>query len=187
LTRAAAMLDLTPGARLLLDEVEWTVESFAAPYGRVVLGGAGRQMHVTVRTLVNHPCCRPLPGAAATRDTAGQPVGLYDLTEQQRQQVLLRVAHLLEAEPGFRGGDPLRPLPGEPHDGYDPAVTTVEQRRRCKVIELQALGPEQARLLGLHAVSERTLRRGRPATAGSGPSAASMGGWYAAAGSGRRR
>jgi hypothetical protein len=124
------MLDLTPGARLLLDEVEWTVESFAAPYGRVVLGGGGRQMHMTVRTLVNHPRCRPLPRpGAVVGDRRGQPVELEDLTEQQRQQVLLRVAHLLEAETGFRGGDPLRPVPGEPRDGYDPAVTTVECQR----------------------------------------------------------
>jgi hypothetical protein len=156
---AAAMLDLTPGARLVLDDVEWTVESFAAHHGRVVLGSGGQQLHATVRMLVNHPRCRPLSGAGAVGGPGGQPVGLDDLTDQQRQLVHLRVAHLLEVETGFRGGDPTRALPDEPRPRYDPTMTTVEARPRCKVAELEALGPDQARLLGLAAVSERTLRR----------------------------
>src|SRR5947207_13573174 len=100
---AAVMLDLSPGAGLLLDEVEWTVESFAAESGRVVLTGDGQRLHATVRMLVNHPRCRPLhgPGAGAVPDRGGQPTGLDDLTSQQREQVQLRVAHLLEVETGF--------------------------------------------------------------------------------------
>jgi hypothetical protein len=155
----AGMLDLSTGAKLRLDGVEWTVESFAAQYGRVVLNRGGQQLHMTVRTLVHHPDCRPLPGGQPSGQTGRQPAGLDDLTGQQREQLQLRVAHLLEAETGFRGGDWARALPGEPRDGYDPATTSVPARRRRKVAELRALEPEQARLLGLDAVSERTLRR----------------------------
>lgn len=54
--------------------------------------------------------------------------------------VRLRAAHVLETETGFRGGDPLRPGPGEPRPAFDPQATTLGQRRRAKIAELQALG-----------------------------------------------
>lgn len=66
---------------------------------------------------------------------------------------------MLEAETGFRSGDPCDPRPDEPRPGYDPAATTVEQRRRTKVAELAVLGGDEALMLGLAQVSERTLRR----------------------------
>ena len=69
------------------------------------------------------------------------------------------MAHLLEVATGFRGGDPLRPGPGEPKPEYDPAVTTLTSRRRAKVAELKALDPGHARMLGLNAVSYQTLIR----------------------------
>ncbi|MGH3614771.1 MAG: hypothetical protein ACRDRK_19705 [Pseudonocardia sp.] len=62
-------------------------------------------------------------------------------------------------ETGFRSGSPLRPGPGEPKPCYDPAITTVTQRRQAKVAELAALDADQARLLGLHQVGYRTLIR----------------------------
>ncbi len=52
----AAPLDLSVGTRLVLDGVEWTVESFEPQYGRVLLTRAlGVVMRTSVRTLVNHP------------------------------------------------------------------------------------------------------------------------------------
>jgi hypothetical protein len=71
----------------------------------------------------------------------------------------MRVAHLLEVETGYRSGDPLTTAAGEPRPAYDPAVTTLRDRRLAKVAELQALGGEEARLLGLDRISERTLQR----------------------------
>ncbi|GAA0929466.1 hypothetical protein GCM10009558_042470 [Virgisporangium aurantiacum] len=87
-----------------------------------------------------------------------QPVNLADLGPAQQDLVRLRQAHLLEVETGFRAGTVLAAEPGEPRPGYDPASTTLGQRRRAKVAELRALGA-QARLLGLGQVSERTLER----------------------------
>ena len=83
---------------------------------------------------------------------------LEDLTDQQLAWLSCRVAHVLEAETGFRRGSVLEAADGEPRAQYDPAVTNVGQRRRAKVAELRALG-EQAGLLGLAHVSERTLER----------------------------
>lgn len=159
MNRVAVVLDLTPGAGLQHGGEQWTVESFAAPSGRVVLSGGGQRVHTTVRALVNDPGWRAMPGGPPAGRGDRQPPGLDDLTDEQRQRVHLRVAHVLEAETGYRGGDRHTAQPDEPRDGYDPAVTTVEARRRRKVAELRALGSDQARLLGLHAVSERTLRR----------------------------
>jgi hypothetical protein len=84
---------------------------------------------------------------------------LPDLSSHQQELVALRVAHLQEVETGFRGGDPLRPGPGEPRPEFGPATTTVTQRRHAKVAELAALGPDEAGMLGLENVGYRTLIR----------------------------
>ena len=88
-----------------------------------------------------------------------QPPTWRDLTPEQQDLVRLRVGHLCEVETGFRCGDPRRAAPDEPRAAYDPRSTTSGQRRRAKVAELKALGAQEAALLGLHRVSERTLKR----------------------------
>ncbi|MFF0656082.1 hypothetical protein [Micromonospora tulbaghiae] len=146
----------------MLDGTEWVVERAEPHHGRVVLlSAAGRRMPVSLRFLVGNPGCRqssrsPLLPAA---DRGRQPAVLGDLSQRQREWVALRVAHLLEVETGFRGGDPLRPGPGEPKACYDPTATTVTQRRRAKAAELALLDAEQARLLALQRVGYRTLLR----------------------------
>ncbi|MGW4697834.1 hypothetical protein ACWEO1_36270 [Kitasatospora cineracea] len=82
-----------------------------------------------------------------------------DLPPVRRELALLRTAHLLEVETGFRGGVPLAPGPGEPKAVYDPAVTALSQRRRAKAAELAALDPKHASALGLEQVGYRTLIR----------------------------
>jgi hypothetical protein len=151
-------VSLAVGARLVLDGAEWTVQGCWPQSGRVVLQGAdGTRRPVTIRALVNDPGFGP---AAAGGDLAGRTEGLEDLADGEREQLHLRVAHLLEAETGFRSGTLLRALDGEPRPEYDPAATTLGQRRAAKAAELRALGSEQLkRLTGLEAVSERTLRR----------------------------
>ncbi|MFF0148004.1 Mu transposase-like protein [Amycolatopsis sulphurea] len=158
----AGMLDLSPGAGVVLDAVEWTVQSCAPQWGQVLLCRPdGAQLSTTVRALVNHPCCRSAVDRAAPPATGGgrQPAVLDDLTPHQRELVRMRFAHLQEVETGFRGGDPLRASPGEPRPAYDPQSTTLTQRRLAKVAELTALGRDQARLLGFEHISERTLKR----------------------------
>jgi hypothetical protein len=101
-------------------------------YGRVVLVSTGGQrLPVSFRFLVNHSGCRPSTRMSAGRaaDRGRQPASVADLTARQRELVTLRVAHLLEVETGFRGGDPLRPGPGEPRPGFDPAASTARSSR----------------------------------------------------------
>ncbi|MEV6637900.1 hypothetical protein AB0M54_44975 [Actinoplanes sp. NPDC051470] len=152
----AAPLDVVAGCRLVLHGVAWTVEQVLVHHGRVLLRDEhGERRPASVRELVAAARPAVTPGPRAQR----QPAGLDDLTSQAREQLLLRVAHLLEVETGFRGGEPHRPAPGEPRSRYDPAVTTLTQRRAAKIAELQAWSDDAAALLGLRQVSERTLRR----------------------------
>ena len=157
----APVLDLAVGSALVLDGAEWTVEQLQPQYGAVVLTrGDGQRMRVSVRFLISHPHCRPSTrSAAAAADRGRQPKTVQDLSPHQRELAHLRLEHLLEAETGFRSGDPSRPQPGEPKPEYDPATTTLTQRRHAKVAELRALDADQAGLLGLDRVGYRTLIR----------------------------
>lgn len=156
----AGLLELEQGTVLRLDGEEWTVASVEAQYGRVLLRCGGKDMQRSIRWLAHHPDCQAVPGGTAgPARLPGQPPDLGDLTVHQRRIVDLRVAHLLEAETGFRGGDPFHPGSGEPRLAYDPRITTLGQRRRAKAAELRALGAEEAAVLGLGQVSERTLER----------------------------
>jgi hypothetical protein len=156
------VLDLSVGSRLGLNGQEWAVASFLPHLGRVRLRNArGEELATTVRVLINHPDCRPVASTAglAAYNGGRQPAGLDDLTDHQRDIVALRYAHVMEAETGYRSGDPLRALPGEPRPAYDPDKTTLTQRRKTKVAELRALPSGEARMLGLAHISVRTLIR----------------------------
>jgi hypothetical protein len=156
----SGLLELSAGSVLRLDGTEWAVAAIEAQHGRVLLKAGEDERWRSIRWLVHHPGCQPVPDGAAERARpAGQPPALEDLTGYQLQVVHMRAAHLLEAETGFRGGDPLHPAPGEPRPVYDPRRTTLGQRRRAKVAELRSLGAGEAALLGLGQVSERTLKR----------------------------
>ncbi|MFE9803731.1 transposase [Streptomyces goshikiensis] len=158
---AARVLDLSPGAGLVLDGTEWTVERREPELGRVQLVAVdGTRQRVSFRFLANHPACRPSSRtASAGADRGRQPKTLRDLESGKRELAALRLAHLLEAATGFRSGDPLRPGLGEPKPEYDPATSTLTSRRLAKVAELGAMDRREAKLLGLDRVSYRTLIR----------------------------
>jgi len=156
-----AVLDLSAGAAVVLEGAEWTVERREPHLGCVHLVGAdGARQRVRLRFLVNHPDCWPSSRTVAAGAGRGrQPQTVEDLKPGRRELAELRMAHLLEVATGFRGGDRLRPGPGEPKPEYDPDTTTLTSRRRAKVAELKDLDRQQAKLLGLDAVSYHTLIR----------------------------
>jgi hypothetical protein len=156
-----AVLDLSPGAGLVLDGREWTVERREPHLGRVQLvAGDGTRRRVSFRFLAASAECRASSRTAASGAGRGrQPKTARDLDPARLKLARLRMAHLLEVETGFRSGDPMRPEQGEPRPGYRPDATTVTERRRAKAAELKAVNPEEARLLGLESAGYRTLIR----------------------------
>ncbi len=155
-----AALDLSPGAELVLDGVEWRVERREPHLGQVHLVAAdGARQRVSFRFLANHRDCRASSQTAAGAGRGRQSKTVTDLKRGRRELAELRMAHLLEVATGFRSGDRLRPGPGEPKPEYDPDTTTLTDRRRAKVAELAAMDRQQAKLLGLDAVGYRTLIR----------------------------
>jgi hypothetical protein len=158
----ATALDLSPGAGVVLDEVEWLVERQEPHLGRVHLVRAdGERQQASFRFLVNHPRCRPSSRTAAEGANRGrQPASWSDVKPEKRPLMEQRFAHLMEVNCGFRSGDPFRPEQGEPHPEYDPDRTTLTERRAAKAAELSALRPEEAKLLlGVAHVGARTLER----------------------------
>ena len=156
------LVELSAGSRVVLAGTQWQVRELEPQTGRVLLRrDDGQELSTTIRALISRGDCRPVPaddeGLAHSRGR--QPAGLEDLTVRQRELVTSRYAHLMETETGYRSGSPLHALPGEPRPDYDPAVTTLGQRRLAKVAEMAALGADSAAMLGLARISERTLTR----------------------------
>ncbi|MFE7126699.1 transposase [Streptomyces sp. NPDC057617] len=157
-----ALMDLAVGIELRISGLGWRVEEIRPHLGQVVLTGPGVESQCrSVRWLMHHPDCVPVRASAlpARHGAVHQRLSGDDLTPDQLKRARMRAAHSLEAETGFREGHPSRALPGEPRSAYDPATTTVSQRRRAKVAELAALGREEAAMLGLQHMSLRTLER----------------------------
>lgn len=61
-----------------------------------------------------------------------------DLTEPDLARARIRQEHLLEVETGHRSGSRFWACPDEPRPGFDPALTTLAERRLAKVRELRA-------------------------------------------------
>ncbi len=181
----AVALDLSPGAGVVLDEVEWLVERQEPHLGRIQLvRGDGERQRVSFRFLVNHPQCRPSPRTAAEGANRGrQPASWSDVKPEKRPLMEQRFAHLMEVNCGFRSGDPFRPEPGEPRPEYDPDRTTLGERRAAKVAELAVLRPEEAKLLlGVATVGCARWSGGRSAAGSTGSWAAPITGGCGRAG-----
>jgi hypothetical protein len=163
--RDRELLNLRRGSRVVIDGEEWEVTLLLPYLGRLRIrpaaAGRGAEREVTIQSLIRNPDCWPSTSTADLPSSSRglQPATLEDITDAQRAVVAVRYAHVMEAETGFRSGDPDRALPGEPRPGYDPDAANLTQRREAKAAELAALPTEEAAVLGLAHVSVRTLKR----------------------------
>ncbi|WP_405011681.1 transposase [Kitasatospora sp. NBC_01539] len=161
MTGGRGLLDLSPGAVLVLNGVEWTAREIAPQLGRLVLEHAdGRVETRSISWLVNHRDAR-LARAVVASAAAGsgiQPRAATDLTESQLRQAVNRAEHVREAVTGFREGSAERARPGEPRPAYNPDNTTLTERRQAKVDEVKVMDPREAQMLGLSGLGLRTLQ-----------------------------
>jgi hypothetical protein len=82
---ARAVLDLSPGAGVVLDGTQWTVERREPHLGRVQLVASdGVRQQVSFRFLANHPGCRPSSRTAS----AGADRGRQSKAPREWQEIL---------------------------------------------------------------------------------------------------
>jgi hypothetical protein len=107
----------------------------------------------------------PLPVLPVAPASKPDPTTLLDRLDPVEVKILnLKLGHVLEADTGYRSGDPSVALPGEPFPDYDVAlVPSIMQRRKNKVAEIEqakrALDPDAVRRAGIDGLSERSLQR----------------------------
>ncbi|MGH3761042.1 Mu transposase C-terminal domain-containing protein, partial [Actinophytocola sp.] len=124
---------LAPGDRVRFDDAVWTVTAVGSSIR--LADDAGRTELVLLAALLSSPGFELLATAAEAPRAQLEPVSLL---EALPPEVLARARdwerHVLEAETG------LAPGAAAPRPGFDPAVTTVEQRDQAKAAELTAAG-----------------------------------------------
>lgn len=139
-----------PGNEFLLHGQWHRVETYNRVDGYIVaVDKDGALTIFTIEDLAHHPALT-VPGQRRSLvDMSGQ------VSEHDRQLVLLRIAEVQEVLTGYRSGRPEDALPNEPRPEFDPALTTKKARYLAKAAELAA--PSYAEL-GLK-MSVSTMRR----------------------------
>lgn len=142
---------LAPGVRVSLDQDEWMIRRVDWTAGSVELSAAdGTRSTLDMADFISHPSLAELTPSSAVHDAA-----LERLSKDQMKVLSLRVAHVYEAQTGYRSGTATVALPDEPKPQYDPVRTTLTERRSSKARELDN---EHAAALGTK-MSVSTLRR----------------------------
>ncbi|MDP9417446.1 MAG: Mu transposase C-terminal domain-containing protein [Actinomycetota bacterium] len=124
---------LAPGIRVALNGRELLIAQVNHNQGFVRLADdEGEQTTMPIDEFVTHPHIEEITGKA----TAVVDAAVERLDARARQILAKRIAHVYEAETGYRSGTPEVALPDEPRPEYDPATTTLTQRREAKAREL---------------------------------------------------
>lgn len=131
---------LQVGTRVRFDGASHSVVSFESG-GVRLRSQQGDAMMIGLGDLVTDPSFSVLvPNAAEGAADVAVPhtveVPLDGIPSEIRQQAEELLAHLNEAESGFRSGRPDDQLPDEPRPEYDPTLGNLEQRLRAKAVEL---------------------------------------------------
>lgn len=144
-------LALAPGTAVLLHGQEHRIAEVNRASGCVTLHpDSGEDLTMSVEDVVNHPNIAAASGAFTPQDAA-----VDRLSQRHRKILHERIAHVYEAETGYRSGDPTHPLAHEPRSCYDPALTSLTSRRSTKARELDT---DAARFAGI-SMSYSTIRR----------------------------
>ncbi|WNV74454.1 transposase [Geodermatophilus sp. DSM 44513] len=125
---------LARGIRVSVDAREWLITQVNHEKGFLRLADdQGEQTTMGLDEFVSHPHVEEVTTktAATVMDAA-----VARLDARAKEVLAKRIAHVYEAETGYRSGTPDVALPHEPRPEYDPATTTLMQRREAKAREL---------------------------------------------------
>lgn len=159
----ALVLDLLEGCELVMNGQPWRVERLEPYWGKVVLRPAGdpggQVRQTTIAALMHHRDCRvptrSMPGVPAA-GRGRQPATWKDLSEQQRQLLELRLAHIPAFLPKDWYDRHFKPL-----DGVNPMLT--RRTAALRLVQMVAGGSlgEAAGFLGIAATGTTWPRRSR--------------------------
>jgi len=125
---------LAIGGRLVIDGEAVVVCSVEGAHVRGFTA-TGEQVRFVLTPVVDEA---PTPAPAASEEWrfGGVHVDASALPDGQLREAGELLGHLNEPWFGYRSGDPLRSLPGEPRPGFDPAQVTLAPRLQAKASEL---------------------------------------------------
>lgn len=142
---------LASGVPVLLHGQPHTITKVDLAGGFVELApDEGPTLTLSVEEVVHHPALVEASTDWSVGDDAAQRLDSHEMRVLQE-----KIAHVYEAETGFRSGTPTQRLPHEPRPEYDPATTGLMQRRAQKARDLSS---EAAEFAGIK-MSERSIRR----------------------------
>ncbi len=124
---------LARGIRVSVDAREWLITQVNHSHGFVRLcDDEGEQTTMPLEEFVTHPHIEEITAKPASMVDAA----VERLDKRAREILSKRIAHVYEVETGYRSGTPEVALPHEPRPEYDPATTTLTERRLAKAREL---------------------------------------------------
>jgi transposase InsO family protein len=126
---------LRVGLRIDYDGSIWEVADIQPP--GVLLAGRGGAMlrQVSIGHLLSSASARPLLGDGEPELPEGIGVELSNVEGAELESVRVRVGHVLEVRTGYKRGNKILALPGEPRDHYAPGVRRLA-RYAAKAAEL---------------------------------------------------
>ena len=128
-------LKLSVGCRVRYDGDIWKVVGLEGPAARLRALAGGLSL-VATRELIGAEDFEILDGVPEGERTTIHADEIEGLSKAAKKQALERLAHLKEAETGYRSGNPEEPAPGEPKPEYDPYLVSPTERMKTKAQEL---------------------------------------------------
>lgn len=129
-------LKLTPGSHVRWDGDTHTIEAFVGSTVRL-RSSKGKLATVMLTHLVAAEGFSVVVTDSEEDDESSSPTFLDNVPAAALNAARDVMAHLLEAETGYRSGSDQDIAKGEPRPGYDPQLTTKTQRYRAKAKELK--------------------------------------------------
>lgn len=131
---------LKAGSKLAHDGSVWTVVALSGDRATIEDRVAGSTRSVAITHLLSAPGSRLLDAPIALPRPAIGPL-LANLDAAEMQELNDRAAHMLELTTGYRSGDPMDALPGEPREHYRSGTARMDRYQAKAVSWASASAP----------------------------------------------